>query len=71
MITDYKFYFSATTTSFTLFELARNPDYQERLREEIRRSKEKNDGKITYEALMEMQYLNQVFNGEFTIFMKS
>lgn len=50
--------------SFALFELARNLEYQEKLREEIKQSKEKYDGKITYEGLMEMQYLGQVFNGE-------
>lgn len=50
--------------SWALFELARNPECQSRLRDEIKRVKQNYDNKITYEALLDMDYLNQVFYGK-------
>lgn len=54
---------SATLTSFTLFELARNQDIQEKLRDEIRR--EIGEGEVTYEKLFGMKYLGAVLDGLF------
>ncbi|KAJ4434872.1 hypothetical protein ANN_23443 [Periplaneta americana] len=51
---------SATTMSFCLYELALNPDIQDRLREDIDTVLEKHDGNITYEAIQEMNYLDNV-----------
>ncbi|XP_069671899.1 probable cytochrome P450 6a14 isoform X2 [Periplaneta americana] len=51
---------SATTMSFCLYELALNPDIQDRLREDIDTVLEKHDGNITYEAIQEMSYLDNV-----------
>ncbi|XP_069671901.1 probable cytochrome P450 6a14 [Periplaneta americana] len=49
---------SATTMSFCLYELALNPDIQDRVREEIDTVLEKHGGNITYEAIQEMNYLD-------------
>lgn len=51
------------TTSFCLFELARNPDVQRKLHEEIDRVLAKHEGQITYEAIAEMTYLDNCFDG--------
>ncbi|KAJ8941640.1 hypothetical protein NQ318_010666 [Aromia moschata] len=52
---------SATTVTFALLELALNEDVQEKLRAEIQDVLEKH-GEITYEAVMEMSYLDKVIN---------
>ena len=64
----FLFYFagfetSATTMSFALYELAANPDIQAKVRDEVKKTLEKYDGKFAYESISEMIYLNQVFNG--------
>ncbi|KAJ9579607.1 hypothetical protein L9F63_004686, partial [Diploptera punctata] len=51
---------SSTTLSFCLHELACNPDVQDKLRKCIRTTLNKYDGKITYESLQNMSYLDQV-----------
>ncbi|XP_052863097.1 cytochrome P450 6a2-like [Anopheles cruzii] len=53
---------SSTTMNFCLYELATNPDIQDRLREEINRAIEDNDNKVTYDLVMNMQYLDQAIN---------
>lgn len=55
---------SATTMTFALLELAQNQDVQEKLRSEIEAVLERHDGKISYEAVMEMLYLDKVIHGE-------
>lgn len=50
--------------NFTLYQLATHQDVQDKSRKEIMEIIAKHDGKMTYEALMEMEYLNQVFNGD-------
>lgn len=55
---------SASTMNFALLELAMNKDIQERLRQEIETVLKKYDGKISYEAIMEMKYLNMVVHGK-------
>lgn len=50
---------------YCLTELAYHKDIQEKLRDEINEVVKKYDGKITYEALSEMHYLDQVINGLF------
>lgn len=53
---------SAATIAYTLFELSIHTDMQERVRNEIRSVlKEKN---LTYDAIQEMTYLDQLFNGK-------
>jgi len=51
---------SASTMTFAFFELAQNPDVQEKLREEILETLKRHDGKITYDSLVEMEYLDKV-----------
>ncbi|XP_063929830.1 cytochrome P450 6a8-like [Zophobas morio] len=53
---------SSTTMTFALYELARNPEIQKKLREEICQILERHDGKITYDSLTEMKYLGQVMD---------
>ncbi|CAG9859766.1 unnamed protein product [Phyllotreta striolata] len=53
---------SATTMTFALFELAQNQDIQEKLRQEIRHILKKHDNKLTYDAIMEMDYLEKVIS---------
>ncbi|KAM8717479.1 hypothetical protein ACLKA7_004211 [Drosophila subpalustris] len=52
---------SSTNMSYALFELAKNEDIQNKLRAEIQ-SVLQQHGKLTYEAMMEMKYLDQVVN---------
>lgn len=53
---------SSTTMQFVLYELARNPELQEKTRAEINKVLEKHDGKFTYEAFKDMTYLRQVLD---------
>ena len=53
---------SSTLITFTLFELAINPDIQDQLREEIKSGLEENDGKLTYDLLFGFKYLDMVVN---------
>ncbi|XP_058821754.1 probable cytochrome P450 28a5 [Topomyia yanbarensis] len=52
---------SSVAISFTLYELAKNPDVQERLRVELVEAANKN-GSISYDVLLELPYLDQVIN---------
>lgn len=49
--------------TYALYELAYRPEIQEKLRKEIAEVEKKHSGEITYEALNEMTYLDQVMNG--------
>lgn len=53
---------SSTTLSFTLFELALNPDVQKTLRKEIFEALDESGGKITYEMVMSLPYLDMVIS---------
>jgi cytochrome P450 family 6 len=56
---------SATTQTFTLYELAKNQDIQESLREEICIVLSHHDDRLTYEAIKDLTYMDQVVAGEF------
>lgn len=51
---------SSSTMTFCLYELCVNPDIQIRLIREIDEVLERHDGKITYEGVQEMDYLDKV-----------
>ncbi|XP_065080036.1 probable cytochrome P450 6a14 [Ochlerotatus camptorhynchus] len=53
---------SSRALSFALFELAHNPAVQDKAREEVQRVIAAHDGHITYEAVKEMIYLEQIVN---------
>ncbi|KAI2474117.1 cytochrome P450 9e2-like [Diabrotica virgifera virgifera] len=48
----------SSTMCFVGYELAANPDYQQRLREEIMETLEQCQGELTYEALLKMKYMD-------------
>nr|ABC96862.1 CYP6B3v3a variant [Papilio polyxenes]ABC96863.1 CYP6B3v3b variant [Papilio polyxenes]ABC96864.1 CYP6B3v3c variant [Papilio polyxenes] len=53
---------SATTMTYLFYELAKNPDIQDKLIAEIDEVLSRHDGNITYECLSEMTYLSKVFD---------
>lgn len=55
---------SASTMGFCLYELACNQDIQSRLKMEVKEVLDKNGGVLTYEAIKEMTYMDQVVNGK-------
>jgi cytochrome P450 family 6 len=57
---------SGTTLSFALYELAKHPEVQHRVRAEIARVKAKHQDELTYEGIQEMSYLDMVVSGEGT-----
>ncbi|CAK9832945.1 Probable cytochrome P450 6a14 [Anthophora retusa] len=52
---------SSSTMSNALYELALNPDVQDKLRQEIRKHYEQNGGELKYEGIKDMAYLDLVF----------
>ena len=50
--------------TFRLYELSLHQDIQDRLREEIDDVLQKHDGKLTYEGIQEMEYLDKVVSGK-------
>ena len=57
---------SSSATSYVCWELAENPDVQERVQQEIDQVLGKYEDKVTYEALKEMKFLDCVINGKFS-----
>lgn len=51
---------TSSAMSFCLYELALNVHIQNRLQKEIDRTLCENDGKLSYDAIMEIEYLDQV-----------
>ncbi|XP_034255739.1 cytochrome P450 6a2-like [Thrips palmi] len=51
---------TSTTTSFTLYELAKNPEIQTKLQQEVDAVLQKCNGKLTYEATQDMHYMDMV-----------
>lgn len=54
---------SSVAMSFTLFELAKHADIQDKLRKEVDSVLTKHGGEVTYEAIQEMHYLDMVISG--------
>jgi cytochrome P450 family 6 len=55
---------SAGTLSFALYELALHPEIQQILRAEILQVLSEHDGKMTYDSMQDMSYLDRVVSGE-------
>ena len=55
---------SGSTLSFSLYELALHPDIQQILRAEILQVLSRHDGKLTYDGIHGMSYLDRVVSGE-------
>lgn len=49
--------------SFILYELAVHPNVQKKLQEEVDTVLQKHGGRITYDSLQEMHYMDKVVNG--------
>lgn len=56
---------SSSTMSFTLYELAKNAELQRRVQREIDSVLARHDGKLTYESLLEMKYLEMCIDGKY------
>lgn len=54
----------STAMSFVAYELAIHTDIQTRLRDEVQNVNRQCNGKLTYEALMKMEYLDMVISGK-------
>lgn len=54
---------TSTTLAFCLYEMALHQNFQDSARWEIIKVLEKHKGTLTYEAVMEMKYLEQVLLG--------
>lgn len=55
---------SSTTMSFCMYELAKNPNVQQKAYEDIVRSLEKHNGQLTYESVADMKYVEKCIEGE-------
>lgn len=56
---------SSTTMCWCMYELARSPAaVQEKLIDEVQRVLERHENKLSYDAIQEMKYLDQVVSGE-------
>lgn len=55
---------SSSTLTFALYELTKNPECMTKLRQEIKEVLAKNNNKITYDAIMDMKYLECVIDGK-------
>jgi hypothetical protein len=56
---------SSTTMSFALYELAKNQDIPQKVREDVKSVLAKYDGQITYEAIRDMKYMDLVLSGKY------
>ncbi|XP_058808187.1 probable cytochrome P450 6a13 [Phymastichus coffea] len=52
---------SSTTISNAMYELALNPDIQDNLRQEVKVAFQENNGKLSYDVIKNMKYLDKVF----------
>lgn len=63
LLSSIRFETSSTTLTFALYELALNPDVQETLRNDIQTVLSRHGNELTYEAMLDMKYLQMVIDG--------
>jgi cytochrome P450 family 6 len=61
---------TALTTAYSTYELSQQRDVQEKLRDEIDSVLDRFEGKLSYEAIHQMPYLDQVIKGISFLFTK-
>jgi cytochrome P450 len=54
---------SSTLLTFAAYELALNPELQDRARDEVQAALAEHDGEFVYEALAKMPFLENILNG--------
>lgn len=59
---------SSTTMNYAFYELAYRQDIQEKLRNEINEVLSQHNNELTYDALMEMSYLDKIVHGKVILF---
>lgn len=59
---------SSSAITYCLYELAMNPDVQTKARQTVEEAYKKYDGQCTHEMLMDVPYIDQVFDGNHSIF---
>lgn len=55
---------SSATMTCCLYELSQQPDVQRTVRQNVRDVLERHDNRLTYEAMLEMNVLDQAINGK-------
>lgn len=55
---------TSTTLSFCLYEISVNPDVQTKMRKEIDEVLMKYNGKVSYQTLKDLLYMDAVINGK-------
>lgn len=60
---------SSSTMTFAMYELALNPEIQKMARDEVDEVIRRHDGKLCYEAAMELNFVDQVIHGVNFLFM--
>lgn len=55
---------TASAMTFFLFEIARHPEVEEKLKTEIDAVLAKDDDRITFESLKDMKYMDMVWAGK-------
>ena len=55
---------AGSTLTFALYELALHPEIQQSVRAEIVQVLSKHGGKLTYDGMKDMSYLDRVVSGE-------
>lgn len=60
----HSFETSSTAMTYTLFEMSQNQEVQDKARDNVMKVLEKHDGLFTYEALSEMNYVENCISGE-------
>lgn len=59
---------SSTTLTFCMYELAKNPEIQKRVHDEIDSVLKEHNGKITYDSITDMKYLEACIDGKMLLF---